>query len=127
VICISDSKTNDLAAPNQLSGPSALTLQMVCAVASWICLLSLVPGAIAVVAHAPVTLMIVVAWAMLVSFVAMLGTLGAWVLVIWREVRVGYTTLQNQFRHLPQLDPRSGCILREAGAPYLPLRQKGAR
>jgi hypothetical protein len=71
--------------------------------------------------------MLVVMWVMLLTFFTMVATLGAWVLVSWREARAGYTTLRNQWRHLPQLDPRSGRIVREAGAPYLPQRRIGAQ
>lgn len=125
MISISSSRTSDNSAPDQLSGPSALALQLVCLVASCICLLSLVPGAIAVVARAPATLMVVAVSVMLLSFFTMVATLVAWFFVSWREAGAGYTTLRNQWRHLPQLDPRSGRVVREAGAPYLPPRRRG--
>ena len=34
------------------------------------------------------------------------------------EARSGYTTLSNRYRELPQLESRSGKIIRPAGDPY---------
>lgn len=36
------------------------------------------------------------------------------------EARAGYTTLPNRYRDLPQLDPRTRRIIREAGERYNP-------
>jgi hypothetical protein len=34
------------------------------------------------------------------------------------EERRGYTTLARHFRHVPQIDPQRGTVVREAGAAF---------
>lgn len=36
-----------------------------------------------------------------------------------REAQAGYTTLNGEYRDYPQVDPRTGLVIRRAGAPLL--------
>lgn len=83
-------------------------------------------GGTVVAIHAPDTVLIVLIWVMLGAFGLMLAALAVWGLVIWREVHLGYTTLEGQFRHLQQLDPRTGEVIRTAGSPY-PSKNRRSR
>jgi hypothetical protein len=43
-----------------------------------------------------------------------------------REVRAGYTTLPRKYPELPQLDPKTGIVVRNPGEPYLRSRSAAA-
>lgn len=65
----------------------------------------------------------VVFWIDFVLLALALTALGAFSLAARRrgseEVRAGYTTAMSSSQELPQVDPRSGRVVRDAGAPFL--------
>ena len=63
------------------------------------------------------------AGAILVLLLAAFVSRGTSGVIERREVRAGYTTLDDRYRDLPQLDPRTGAVVRLAGAAYLARRK----
>jgi hypothetical protein len=67
---------------------------------------------------APEQVLAVSALVMLASGFLMGSSFVLLCVVVWRESRHGYTTLEGQLRHLPKVEPRTGKVLRHAGDPY---------
>ncbi|MBN9240384.1 MAG: hypothetical protein BGO97_11770 [Micrococcales bacterium 70-64] len=44
-----------------------------------------------------------------------------------REVAAGYTTLYRSHQELPQVDPKTGAVIRAAGEPFIPRKTLWAR
>ena len=57
-------------------------------------------------------------WVLLGGFVAVASVWGWFAVVVRGEGARGYTTLDRRLRHLPQLDPRTGRLVRRAGDPF---------
>ena len=108
-------------------GVPASRLRLICFYFTTLCLFSLVVGAVAVIARAEERTLSIVVWVMLSCFVMMLVALAGWGMAIRRESRAGYTTMQGHFRHLPQVDSRTGQVVRAAGQQYPTMRNSKRR
>lgn len=98
-----------------LSASAMQTVVLVCALA---CLGVFFMSCLAVVVRAPHDILVWCPPIMLgVALLTAFGT-GMWGLVIRSETHRGYTTLEGRFRHLAQIDPRTGQIIRRAGDPF---------
>lgn len=98
--------------------PSARTAQSVVATASVLCLGSFVVGLVMVSVAASPGVLAATAVGMM-GCVALTGiATGYWALAIYCESRHAYTTMSGRFRHLKQLDARTGELVRTAGGAF---------
>jgi hypothetical protein len=57
-------------------------------------------------------------WALCIAGFAYFTVIASVWVAAFAEERRGYTTLARHFRHVPQIDPQRGTVVREAGAAF---------
>ena len=114
-----DRKNSDI---RLLRGPPASMLQTVVFASAIACFGAFFAGVVAVLVHAPHSVLVWCPPIMLGAALLTGAAAGIWGLQIKRESRSGYTTLEGRLRHLPQVDPRTGALIRPAGDRF---RTKG--
>jgi hypothetical protein len=92
-------------------------------IVAMLCIVCLVCGMVAAAVRAPAATLVWLVLTMLGSASLVALAVAVWGFVVWRESKLGYTTMAGRLRHLDQRDPRTGSVLRRAGEPYLRDRE----
>ncbi|WP_231371083.1 hypothetical protein [Cryocola sp. 340MFSha3.1] len=117
-----DAQAADASSPAKLLRPSARSLLRVAIGSLLVCVSAALVGAVPLLLRAVLgTVVIRIGSTMILTSLglAVLSYLAGRFLG-FLEARAGYTTLPNRYRDLPQLDPRTRRIIREAGERYNP-------
>lgn len=104
--------------------PSARTLLRFASVANSLYLVCAVAAAVLVFVGVGAYALSAARWVLLSGLGVVLILWAAFAISLQVEISRGYTTLDRRLRHLPQVRPRDGRVVREAGEPFSDIKKE---